>query len=84
MLTDKTQVDYALLELRRDPQFRQFCINLLSPFRDRYHLPNEIEQCMAIELIPGIPIARIALDKFKDAINEPQWIRERQLIANFR
>jgi hypothetical protein len=37
---------------------------------------------MAIELSPGMTVARILLDRFCETLDEPQWIREKQLILH--
>jgi hypothetical protein len=75
-------VEYTLLEYRRDPAFRQFCTDLLAELRSAHNLPHDVGACMAIELSPGMTVARILLDRFCETLDEPQWIREKQLILH--
>ena len=82
MLTVQSQVAYCRLEIQRDPVFRQFCTDILDNLRLTHSLPSELDSCLSIELTPGLPVARILLDRFCDSLDEPQWIREKQLIAH--
>jgi hypothetical protein len=80
MLTSQTQVEYALLEARRDPSFHQFCIDRLNPLRERHNLPEDLEACLAIEVSPGAPLARWLLELYMSTLDGfQQWIRARDL-----
>jgi hypothetical protein len=79
MLTHQTQVEYALLEARRDPSFHRFCTERINALRSKHQLPDDFEACLSVEAAPGIPLARALLELFMAQLDQPQWVRARDL-----
>lgn len=72
-------VEYARLELRRDPDFHQFCSERLPGIRQELgDLPESLEGCLATEVSPGLPLAKFLLDAYNLQASEPQWQRLRR------
>ena len=79
MLTAQTIVEYARLELARDPEFRRYCDARLSALRAAVAgLPPDLESCLAFEASPGVPLAKMLLDAYNRQASEPQWIRAKR------
>ena len=82
MLTQQTEVEYALLEVKRDPVFHQFCVARIAEQRVKHQLPEEFEACLAVEAAPGVTLARVLLELFMAQLSKPQWRRARDLSAS--
>lgn len=81
MLTNKTMVDFAQLELRRDPGFARFCEERLPGLRSMLPLPTYLVDCLAIEVVKGMPLAQLLLDAYNNQAEEPQWLRAKRAAA---
>lgn len=80
-LTTETLVHYALLELNRDPGFGDFVTEQLAKLRRRLRLPDGLQEALAVELSPGIPLAKLLIESWDGQQTEPQFFRLRALGA---
>lgn len=69
-------MEYARLELKRDPEFRQFCDAHLPSLRLALpDLPQSISDCLGVEIAPGMPLAKMLLEAYNAQASEQQWHR---------
>ena len=79
MLTDQTLVDYALLQFKQEPEFKEFVAGRLAQLKvGGVKLPESIEDCLSVQVSPGIPLAKLLIEAFADQATQPQWYRLRQ------
>jgi hypothetical protein len=68
-------IQFARLELERDPDFRVFVEKRLAELRRSAQLPKKLEECLAYEVIPKIPLAKFLVEAFNRQATKPDWIR---------
>ena len=79
MLTNLTIVEYAKLEISRDPEFLAFCESYLALLREKISNIPPLPECLDYEVAAGFPMAKVLLEAFSSQSTEPQWQRARRL-----
>lgn len=80
MLTNQTQIEWALLEAEREPEFNRFCQEKIAELRaGGFALPPDLASCFAVQAAPGILLAKLLIEAFAAQASQPQWYRLRQL-----
>lgn len=71
-------MNFAQLELKRDPEFRQFCENFLHRLRLLVPgIPISVEACLPVKL-RGLLLASRLLEIYHSHHETPQWQRAKR------
>ena len=83
MLSPESYVELALIEYKRDPEFRKHMDRITSHLVEQGHLEagTPLEATLARAVEGGRPLAWAVLRAFHNQSSQPQWQRARALMS---